>query len=623
MSNLLDKIKEPNDVRKIPDEKLPGLCKEIRKHILRTVSRNGGHLASNLGTVELTVALHRFLHFPEDQLVWDVGHQSYTHKILTGRKDAFETLRRRGGISGFPKRRESNCDVADTGHSSTSVSIATGLAKARDLAGRNNRVVAVIGDGSLSGGPAYEALNNAGRFKTNLIIILNDNEMSISKNVGGMANYLRRVRMSVNYIDFKGNVENVLNRTNFGSKVAGGIRRMKSTLRSMVVPGEFFTEMGLTYYGPVDGHNIHELERALHAAAKIQGAVIIHAVTKKGKGYRFAEADPSRFHGTPPFDIMNGRPLSAFRVTNYTDVFRDEIVKLGKDDESIVAITAAMSDGTGLDRFRRQFPDRFFDVGIAEGHAASFAAGLSLGGMRPVLAVYSTFLQRAYDEIMQDLCLNERPAILAIDRAGLVGADGETHQGIFDIAYLSHMPGMTVMAPRSGAELRKMLRYAAVCDGPVAIRYPKGGKDIDLLADVTPPVEQGRAEVLCEGKEIAVLYFGTLTAEAMEIRGKLAAKGYDVTVVNARFAVPFDRELIRNLSKTHDLLVTMEEGVISGGFGEHVSVFVSEERLPMRVLISALPDAFIPQGTDKELREQYGLTADTVVARILDEGLRS
>ena len=617
MSNLLDKIEEPNDVRKIPFDGLPRLCKEIRSYIIRTVSRNGGHLASNLGTVELTVALHRFLHFPEDQLVWDVGHQSYTHKILTGRKEAFSTLRKRGGISGFPKRRESLCDVADTGHSSTSVSIAAGLAKARDLAGKSNRIVAVIGDGSLSGGPAYEALNNAGRFKTNLIIILNDNEMSISKNVGGMANYLRRVRMSVNYIDFKGNVENVLNKTNFGSKVAGGIRRMKSTIRSMVVPGEFFTEMGLTYYGPVDGHNIRDVERALNAAAKIRGAVIIHVITKKGKGYRFAEDDPSRFHGIAPFDMVNGRTLSSLRSESYTDIFRDEIVKLGQNDPKLVAITAAMSDGTGLDRFRKQFPNRFFDVGIAEGHAASFAAGLSLGGMRPVLAVYSTFLQRAYDEIMQDICLNERPVLLAVDRAGIVGADGETHQGIFDIAYLSHMPGMTVMAPRNGAEFRSMLRYAVTLDGPVAVRYPRGGKDIALLSDDTPRIQSGKAEVLTEGKDVCVLYFGTLTEEALGVREILSKQGYDVTVVNARFAVPFDKELIRKLSETHSLLVTMEEGVTSGGFGEHVSAFCAAEQLPMQVMITALPDTFIPQGSDKELREIYGLTAEATAERIL------
>lgn len=622
MSNLLDKINEPNDVRKIPEDALPSLCKEIRRRILRTVSKNGGHLASNLGTVELTVALHRFLHFPEDKLVWDVGHQSYTHKILTGRKDAFFTLRKKGGISGFPRRKESPCDVADTGHSSTSVSVAAGLAKARDLAGGNNRVVAVIGDGSLSGGPAYEALNNAGRFKTNLIIILNDNEMSISKNVGGMANYLRRVRMSVNYIDFKGNVEHALNRTNIGSKVAGGIRRMKSTIRSMVVPGEFFTEMGLTYYGPVDGHNIREMERALKAAEKIQGAVIIHAVTKKGKGYRFAEADPSRFHGIAPFDMVNGRPLSSFREVSYTDVFRDEIVKLAQEDPKIVAITAAMADGTGLDRFRKQFPNRFFDVGIAEGHAASFAAGLSFGGMHPVLAVYSTFLQRSYDEILQDLCLNERPVVLAVDRAGIVGADGETHQGIFDIAYLSHMPGMKLIAPRNGAEFRKMLRYAFTCDGPVAVRYPRGGKDMKLCDTETPDIVTGKAEVLTEGKDIAILYFGTLTGEALGVREKLAEEGYDVTVVNARFAVPFDQDLIRELAKTHRLLVTMEEGVTSGGFGEHVSAFCAAEQLPMQVMICALPDTFVPQGSDRELREMYGLSPDAIAGRILAFGKR-
>lgn len=620
MSNILDTIERPNDVKKVPEDQLPALCRDIRRLIIETVSKNGGHLASNLGSVELTVALHRFLDLPKDKLIWDVGHQAYTHKILTGRKDAFYTLRRKGGISGFPKRKESPCDVIDTGHSSTSVSVATGLAKARDLRGEDYRVVAVIGDGSLSGGPAYEALNHAGRFKTNLIIILNDNEMSISKNVGGMANYLRKARMSVNYIDWKGNVEHALNKTSFGARIAQKLKKMKAVIRSMVVPGEFFTEMGIAYYGPVDGHNIAELEKALKAASRIHGAVLIHAVTKKGKGYSFAEADPSKFHGTPPFNPKSGAPEGITFKKTYTDVFRDEMVNIGRDYPDVTAITAAMSDGTGLDGFRKQYPSRFFDVGIAEGHAASFAAGLSLNGMHPVLAVYSTFLQRAYDEILEDICLNERPVTLAIDRAGIVGSDGETHQGLFDLAFLSHMPGMVVMAPRNGAELRAMLRFAVTYDGPAAVRYPRGGKDLEALPEKVSEIRLGRAEVLAKGKGTAILFLGPLGEEAMGVKAILQKSGKDASVVNARFASPFDRELIRTLSADHDLIVTMEEGVRTGGFGERVAAFAEEEQLPVRVMICSMPDAFQAHATQQEIRNACGLNAEAVAERILKDG---
>lgn len=615
MSKLLDQINQPNDVKKIPYGKLKQLCREIRQHILLSVSRNGGHLASNLGTVELTVALHRFLNLPEDSLVWDVGHQSYTHKILTGRKDSFDSLRKKGGMSGFPKRNESACDVIDTGHSSTSVSIATGLVKARELKGESNRVVAVIGDGSLSGGVAYEALNNAGRLSSNLIIILNDNEMSISRNVGGMANYLQRVRTNMKYINLKGNVEGILHRMPFGDRIASGIRKTKATIRSIVVPGTFFTEMGLAYYGPVNGHDIRAIERSLYAAEKIHGAVLIHVVTKKGKGYRHAEEEPSRFHGISPFDIKSGHPLTKETGSTYSDVFREEMTELGETHPEVVGITAAMADGTGLDRFRDRFPARFYDVGIAEGHAASFAAGLSLDGMHPVLAVYSTFLQRAYDEIMQDICLNRRPVTLAIDRAGVVGGDGETHQGIFDLAFLSHMPGMTVLAPRNGEELRRMLRFAVTYPLPLAIRYPRGGKDIAYLPCVAD-LEYGKAEVLEQGNEVAVLFAGVLSSEAYAIRELLGQREISATVINARFVAPFDRELIRGLSEKHSLLVTLEEGVRSGGFGEHVSAFVMEEELPMRVMVCSLPDAFLSQGSQQELRDDCGLNAETIANRI-------
>ncbi len=507
MGNLLEKINQPNDVKKIPEEQLPNLAKEIRKKILSVTSKNGGHLASSLGTVELTIALHRFMEFPKDKLIWDVGHQSYTHKILTGRREQFATLRQKEGISGFPKRSESVCDAFDTGHSSTSVSVAAGMVKARELKGTDEKVVAVIGDGSLSGGLAYEGLNNIGHFNSNVIIVLNDNEMSISKNVGSMANYLGKVRMSSNYIGFKGNLEQVLNRSAIGEKLAKSLKKTKDSIKQMIIPGEFFTELGIQYFGPLDGHNIGDLEHALEVAGKISGPVLLHVVTKKGKGYRFAEAEPSRFHGIDPFRVSTGELVLTKKKRTFTDAFSEAVTTLGEAHSDVVAITAAMTGGTGLTKFSGKFPERFFDVGIAEEHAVTFAGGLAASGMRPVVAVYSTFLQRAYDQIIHDVAMCRLPVTFAIDRAGIVGNDGETHQGVFDLAYLSHIPNMTVMVPASGDELGGMLWFAHEWDGPTAIRYPRGSRGCETYKTCgTSPIVYGKAEVLEKGSDVAILF---------------------------------------------------------------------------------------------------------------------
>jgi 1-deoxy-D-xylulose-5-phosphate synthase len=616
MAELLSLITKPNDVKEIPEEKLPRLAAEIRKEILITVSKNGGHLASNLGAVELTIALHRFLTFPEDKLILDVGHQCYTHKLLTGRRDAFSTLRREGGISGFPKRAESECDAFDTGHSSTSLSVAAGMAMARDLKGQKNRVVAVIGDGSLSGGMAYEALNNIGRLGTNVIVVLNDNEMSISKNVGGIANYLGHLRMTQGYLNLKNSVERKLNRTNIGGALAKGIKKTKDSIRQIMIPGDFFEEMGLTYFGPVDGHNIAEITMALQAAEKVRGGVLIHVITKKGKGYSFAEAEPSRFHGIEPFRLATGKVRESGEAPSYTSVFGSEIVRLGMKRPDIVCVTAAMAGGTGLAEFSMNFPGRCFDVGIAEEHAVTFAAGMAASGLRPVVCIYSTFLQRAYDQILHDVCLQKLPVIFAIDRAGIVPRDGETHQGLFDIAFLSSMPGMTVLAPSNGRELRKMLSYALTVDGPVAIRYPKGSQDSDLVPDEVSAIETGRCDEVARGADIAISFLGPLRSTIDGVTESLAADGIRPTVADARFAVPFDRDWIRGLAGTHRVLVTVEEGVSTGGYGEAVAAWAEEENLPLRVVTIAAPNAFLAHGSRAELARQCGLDAGSIAERI-------
>jgi 1-deoxy-D-xylulose-5-phosphate synthase len=635
MAELLSSIKKPNDVKAIPEEKLPRLAAEIRKEILLTVSKNGGHLASNLGAVELTIALHRFLTFPEDKLIWDVGHQCYTHKLLTGRREVFASLRREGGISGFPKREESECDAFDTGHSSTSLSVAAGMAMARDLKGQKNKVVAVIGDGSLSGGMAYEALNNIGRFGTNVIVVLNDNEMSISKNVGGIANYLGHLRMTQGYLNLKNSVERNLNRTNIGGALAKKIKKTKDSIRQIMIPGDFFEEMGLTYFGPVDGHNVAEITMALQAAAKVRGGVLIHVITRKGKGYSFAEAEPSRFHGVEPFKLATGKVREVSTAPSYTSIFGKTIVDLAMRRPDIVCVTAAMAGGTGLAEFAADYPGRCFDVGIAEEHAVTFAAGMAASGLRPVVCIYSTFLQRAYDQVLHDVCIPKLPVIFAIDRAGIVPNDGETHQGMFDISYLTSMPGMTVLAPSNGEELRHMFAYALTVDGPVAIRYPKGSQDSDyvyetVVSEEKTPVAKGRRKTcdgyakiitgqcleILRGEEIAISFLGPMRSTIDSVTGMLEADGIHPTVADARFAAPFDKDWIRGLAGTHRVLVTVEEGVTAGGYGEAVAAWVEEQNLPLRVAVIAAPNAFLAHGSREELIRRCGLHAEAIAARI-------
>ena len=559
---VLDKIQKPNDIKKLSDSELDILAEEIREFLIESISKTGGHLASNLGVVELTMALHLSLNLPKDKIVWDVGHQSYTHKILTGRREGFASLRQYGGMSGFPKVVESDCDCFNTGHSSTSISAGLGLAQAREITGENYRVVSVIGDGALTGGMAYEALNNASNLNSNFIIVLNDNNMSISENVGGMSQYLSGFRTADAYRNLKNNVINSLNHVPvYGEKVVKRIRNTKSSIKQLFIPGMFFEEMGIIYLGPVDGSNIHEMVKTFSEAKRIDGPVLVHVITHKGQGYGPAERHPARFHGAEPFDIETGLPVLKKEKANYTDVVSTVMKKLGARDDKVVAITAAMEDGTGLKRFHNLYPDRFFDVGIAEEHAVTFAAGLAQAGLRPVFAVYSSFLQRAYDQILHDVCIQKLPVVFAIDRAGLVGSDGETHQGIFDISYLSSIPNMTIMAPKNKWELSDMLKYAVKYNGPIAVRYPRG-QAYDGLKEHREPIEMGKSELLCQGSKVAILALGSMVAEAVNVVSELKEAGIEATLINARFAMPFDKEAINELEKNHDLLVSLEENVL-------------------------------------------------------------
>ncbi|SDB08675.1 1-deoxy-D-xylulose-5-phosphate synthase [Eubacterium oxidoreducens] len=614
---LLDRINRPNDIRKFKHEELNPLAKEIREFLIQTVSENGGHLASNLGAVELTMALHLALHFPEDKLVWDVGHQSYTHKLLTGRKDRFDTLRKHGGLSGFPKTNESACDAFNTGHSSTSISAALGLATARDLKGENYRVACVIGDGALTGGMAFEALNNAALLKKNFIIVLNDNTMSISKNVGGLPAHLSNIRTTGAYKDLKEGIKASLNKIPlYGEKMVHNIQSTKSSLKQLLIPGMIFENLGLTYLGPYDGHDIMTMYRAFVEAENIEGPVVVHVVTQKGKGYIHAERHPARFHGTGAFCVESGLPKKKQTLANYTNVFSTVMVKMGERNQNVIAITAAMEDGVGLKRFHNRYPERFFDVGIAEGHAVTFAAGLAKEGFVPVVAVYSSFLQRAFDQIVHDVCMQSLHVVFAIDRAGLVGADGQTHQGVLDVSYMMSIPNMTVMAPKNKWELSDMLKFAIAFDGPISLRYPRGQAYSDLK-QMRNPIEYGKSEMLQQGKNIAILALGNMVKIAVEVVEQLKNQGVLATLINARFAMPFDQDRIRELADEHTLLVTMEENVRSGGFGEHVGLFVKEENIELDVLTIALPDDYIEQGSVDELFEEVGLDATSVSKRIL------
>lgn len=614
---LLEKIEQANDIKQIAESDYGVLAQEIREFLIRSISETGGHLGSNLGAVELTMALHLFLNLPEDKIIWDVGHQSYTHKILTGRRDGFESLRQYKGLSGFPKRKESECDVFDTGHSSTSISAGLGLVKARDIFGGKNTVISVIGDGSLTGGMAYEALNNASKLETNFIVILNDNNMSISENVGGMSKYLNNIRTATGYLDLKEDIYRALLGTKRGGSIIARIRRAKSSFKSLVIPGMFFEDMGITYLGPLDGHDIGAMVKVIGEARRVKGPVLVHVLTQKGRGYMPAERHPARFHGAEPFDIETGIPSHPRTVPNYTDIFSTVMCKLGQRDERIVAITAAMPDGTGLKRFHNMYPDRFFDVGIAEEHAVTFAAGLAAGGLKPIVAVYSSFLQRAYDQILHDVCLQNLPVVFAIDRAGLVGSDGETHQGIFDFTYLSGIPNMHICAPKNKWELSDMIKFAVSLNAPVAVRYPRGAA-YDGLEEHRAPIELGRAEWIYREREIALFAVGSMVKTAQQVRESLKEKGYGVSLINARFVKPIDEEAVGDACENHTLIVTMEENVSCGGYGEKVLDYMSRSGRKNRYMNVSIPDAYVEHGNVELLKQEIGLDAETIVRKICE-----
>lgn len=613
---VLDKIQRPNDVKELKEQELPVLADEIRQFIIDKVSDNGGHLASNLGVVELTIALHRCLNFPQDKLIWDVGHQSYTHKILTGRKNGFDSLRKYHGMSGFTKRDESNCDAFDTGHSSTSLSAGLGMVCARELKKEKYKVVSVIGDGSLTGGLAFEALNNAASLKSNYIMILNDNHMSISENVGGLSHYLAGVRTAKGYTNFKKNVKASLSKMNaIGEELERNIRRAKSMLKQVFIPGMFFEDMGITYLGPIDGHNIEALTEVIEDAKQVEGAVLIHVITEKGKGYEPAQLHPESYHGVGPFIKKNGMAKKPKEEATYTDIFAKTICELAQTHEKLIAITAAMMDGCGLKGFAKRFPDRFFDVGIAEEHAVTFACGLAAGGFHPFFAVYSSFLQRGYDQILHDMCMQNLPVTLMLDRAGLVGNDGETHQGVFDLSYLTMIPNMTVFAPKNRYEFQDAIAFAADFEAPMAIRYPKTDA-VRVLKEYREPIKLGKSEWIRRGSRVALLAIGTMVETAMEVEELLAKDGIDATVVNLRFAKPLDYEMLDEVLDYHSLIVTMEENVLSGGVGEHICRYVELHSTGVRVIACGIPDKFIHQGSIKELLEETGLDAQSIYQKI-------
>lgn len=614
---MLERIQKENDIKQLNEEELIVLADEIRQFLIEKVSKTGGHLASNLGVVELTMAMHLVFDLPKDKIIWDVGHQSYAHKILTGRRDGFDTLRTYGGMSGFPKRKESPCDAFDTGHSSTSISAGLGYVEARDMQDEDYHVISVIGDGSLTGGMAYEALNNASHLKKNFIIVLNDNHMSISENVGGMSKYLARIRTGDFYNGLKKSVTNVLHQVpGIGDSMIEKIRRTKSSIKQLVVPGMFFEDMGITYLGPIQGHDIHGLCDAFREATKINGPVLLHVLTKKGKGYEPAENEPSKFHGVAPFDIATGEVLATKEKDTYTDVFGKVMCDEASRNEKIATITAAMADGTGLAKFRKLYPKQFFDVGIAEAHAVTFAAGLAAGGVKPVFAVYSSFLQRAYDQIIHDVALQNLPVVFAIDRAGLVGSDGETHQGVFDLSFLSHIPNMTVMAPKHKWELADMVRFALQFEGPIAVRYPRGTA-YDGFEEYREPIVYGKSEMIYEEKEIALLSVGHMFEETVKVYENLKNEGYSCSLVNARFVKPVDGEMIERLAKNHKLIAVIEENVQTGGFGEHVLEYVSRNQLDVRVVPMALPDYYVEHGNVNVLRKETMTDSQSLTQRVV------
>ncbi len=612
---ILDEINKPNDIKKINPDEYVLLSQEIRTFLIKKISENGGHLGSNLGAVELTMALHLSLNLPEDKIIFDVGHQSYTHKILTGRKDAFDELRKFKGLAGFPKRCESECDAFDTGHSSTSVSAGLGMVKARDLRHRDYTVVSVIGDGALTGGMVYEALNNAARLKTNFIIILNDNNMSISENVGGISRYLQNIRTFEGYQDFKVALQKKLLKIPHGHMIVDRLKRYKNSIKQLFVPGMFFEDLGITYLGPIDGHDVRTMVKTIREAKKINHAVLIHVCTKKGRGYAPAERHPARFHGTEPFDIETGLPLKNKGKPAWTDIFSTVSLKAASRNDKVCAITAAMPDGVGLKRFKNLYPDRFFDVGIAEEHAVTFAAGLAAGGMIPIVAIYSSFLQRAYDQILHDVCIQNLHVVFCIDRAGIVGADGETHQGIFDLSYLSSIPNMHIMAPKNKWELSDMIKFALDQDGPMAIRYPRGTA-YDGLEDHRERIEMGKAEAIAEGTDVALLAVGSMVEVGEKVMTILADRGISCSLINMRFVKPIDEEAVLKEAGNKKLIVTMEENVFSGGFGEKVLKLLNDNKRDSKVVNIHIPDKYVEHGNPDILKKEIGIDADSVADRI-------
>ena len=614
--SVLERIRKTGDIKKISPGEYEALASEIREFLLEKVSQNGGHLASNLGTVELTMALHIVFNPPEDKLIFDVGHQCYTHKILTGRREGFDSLRQYGGMSGFPRSQESPCDIFDTGHSSTSISTGLGLAQARDMKGENYAVVSIIGDGSMTGGLAFEALNNAGQLKGNLIIVINDNDKSIGDNVGGMSNTFQNLRTAPRYNRLKQKVKNSLDKIpNVGGTMVRHIGRAKEAVKQILLPNMYFESMGLTYLGPIDGHNVPALIHTLQNARRLTRPVVVHVVTRKGRGYAPAESDPERFHGIDAFDLASGKSLKE-KGLSYTDVAGSSLLRLGSRDDRVCAITAAMAAGTGLIPFQKAFPERFFDVGIAEQHAVAFSAGLAKGGFKPYVCIYSTFLQRAYDQIIHDVALQKLPVTFLIDRAGLVGADGPTHHGMQDAGFLQTVPGLTIMAPRDARELEEMLDFSLEFDGPLAIRYPRGDAPADSGED-RPPLVYGKAEVLEPGSRVLLFAMGQMVKTAGRAAELLKARGISPTMVNGRFARPFDKALLREMASGHSVLAILEEGNRSGALGEHIADFCEEEQLPYRILNFSPEDAFYPQGDLPHLYSDLGLSPEQIAERIL------
>ena len=613
---LLDSIKSPADVKALSVDQLPALAEEIRQRLVETVAATGGHLASNLGVVELTIALHYVFDSPRDKIVWDVGHQAYAHKLLTGRADRFHTLRQRGGISGFTRRSESEHDPWGAGHGSTAISAAVGFAVARQLKGGTEAVVAVVGDGALTGGAAFEGLNNAGRLKENLILVLNDNQFSISPNVGALHAYLDRFRTDPLYLRAKESFEDMLHHLPAGELVLEGIRRFKGGIKQLFIPGMLFEDLGFTYLGPIDGHDIHILIETLRHARQVNGPVLVHAITQKGRGYPPAENDASRFHGTPPYKVDTGEPLTSSAPT-YSQVFGDTLVRLAEQDQRIVAITAAMCDATGLGEFAARFPQRFFDVGMAEQHAVLLAASLAAMGLRPVAAIYSTFLQRAFDQVVHDVCLQRLPVVFAIDRAGLVGEDGATHHGSFDLAYLRLIPGLVLMAPRDLTELAAMLRLALNHDGPAAIRYPRGA-GVNPPADLPEPAALGRGQLLQTGGDVALIAIGSMVQAALDAAQLLEGDGVSAAVFDARFVKPLDAEAICSLAQRTGCLVTIEEGSVPGGFGSAVLELLAAQGLgSTAVRCLGIPDAYVEHGPRRDLLESLGLDAKGIATAAL------